>query len=178
MAGQVAYHLLAQAGAARAPWPVTTIVSCLPVLVLAMGTMLAHMLRADAHTAANTLGDQTGGPVASQSPAWSVEDQTRGRDRAAGPAALTGSGPPPGTRAVLAQDRDAARTRTPALTDIEQARLAAKRLSTAGKRVSRRVLRREGIRGSNETLNALAHKVNAEIAGGAASMLVAGAPAE
>ena len=48
MAGQVAYHLLAQAGAARAPWPVTMIVSCLPVLVLAMGTTLAHMLRADA----------------------------------------------------------------------------------------------------------------------------------
>ena len=48
MAGQVAYHLLAQAGAARAPWPVTTLVSCLPVLVLAMGTALAHMLRADA----------------------------------------------------------------------------------------------------------------------------------
>jgi len=45
MAGQVAYHLLAQAGAARAPWPITTLVSCLPVLVLAMGTALAHMLR-------------------------------------------------------------------------------------------------------------------------------------
>jgi hypothetical protein len=27
MAGQVAYHLLAQAGAARAPWPITTLVS-------------------------------------------------------------------------------------------------------------------------------------------------------
>src|SRR5258706_8415320 len=52
MAGQVAYHLLAQAGAARAPWPITTILSCLPVLVLAMGTALAHMLRADAGTAA------------------------------------------------------------------------------------------------------------------------------
>ena len=37
MAGQVAYHLLAQAGAARAPWPVTMIVSCLPVLVLGVG---------------------------------------------------------------------------------------------------------------------------------------------
>src|SRR3984893_9484557 len=34
MAGQVSYHLLAQAGAARAPWAITTIVSCLPVLVL------------------------------------------------------------------------------------------------------------------------------------------------
>jgi hypothetical protein len=42
MAGQVAYHLLAQAGAVRAPWVITMIVSCLPVLVLAMGTTLAH----------------------------------------------------------------------------------------------------------------------------------------
>ncbi len=41
MAGQVAYHLMAQAGMARAPWAITTIVSCLPVLVLAMGTALA-----------------------------------------------------------------------------------------------------------------------------------------
>jgi hypothetical protein len=48
MAGQVVYHLLAQAGMTRAPWAVTTVVSCLPVLVLAMGTTLAHMLRADA----------------------------------------------------------------------------------------------------------------------------------
>ena len=47
MAGQVAYHLMVQAGTARAPWAVTTIVSCLPVLVLAMGTALAHMLRTD-----------------------------------------------------------------------------------------------------------------------------------
>jgi len=37
VAGQVAYHLLAQTGTARAPRPVTTLVSCLPVLVLAMG---------------------------------------------------------------------------------------------------------------------------------------------
>ena len=75
MAGQVAYHLLAQAGTARAPWPVTTIVSCLPVLVLAMGTTLAHMLRADAGTAADTPDHGTGGPAVSRSPAWSAEDQ-------------------------------------------------------------------------------------------------------
>ncbi len=48
MAGQIAYHLMAQAGMVRAPWAITTVVSCLPVLVLAMGTALAHMLRADA----------------------------------------------------------------------------------------------------------------------------------
>jgi hypothetical protein len=47
MAGQVAYHLLAQAGVIRAPWEATTLVSCLPVLVLGMGSALAHMLRSD-----------------------------------------------------------------------------------------------------------------------------------
>ena len=49
MAGQVAYHLLAQTHAHSAPWTVTTAVSCLPVLVLGMGTALAHLLHADAH---------------------------------------------------------------------------------------------------------------------------------
>jgi cytochrome bd-type quinol oxidase subunit 2 len=48
MAGQVVYHLMTKGGMARMPWPVTTILSCLPVLVLAMGTALAHRLRADA----------------------------------------------------------------------------------------------------------------------------------
>ena len=38
MAGQVAYHLLSQAGMPTAPWEITTAVSCLPVLVLVMGT--------------------------------------------------------------------------------------------------------------------------------------------
>jgi hypothetical protein len=50
MARQVTYHLLAGAGAARAPWAIITIAFCLPVLVLAMGTALAHMLRDDALT--------------------------------------------------------------------------------------------------------------------------------
>jgi hypothetical protein len=48
MAGQIAYHLLAQAGATRAPWEITTAVSCLPALVLGMGAALAHLLHADA----------------------------------------------------------------------------------------------------------------------------------
>jgi hypothetical protein len=50
MAGQVAYHLLTQAGARHAPWGITTAVSCLPVLVLGMGAALAHLLRADEHS--------------------------------------------------------------------------------------------------------------------------------
>ena len=60
MAGQVVYHLLAQAGTTRAPWAVTTVVSCLPVLVLAMGTTLAHMLRADLAEVAAALAALTG----------------------------------------------------------------------------------------------------------------------
>jgi hypothetical protein len=49
MAGQVAYHLLDQADVARAPWEVTTVVACLPVLVLVlgMGSALAHLIRGD-----------------------------------------------------------------------------------------------------------------------------------
>jgi hypothetical protein len=45
MAGQVAYHLLDQAGMARAPSTITTVVSCLPVLVPSHGD------RAGAHAA-------------------------------------------------------------------------------------------------------------------------------
>src|SRR5437868_10460778 len=78
MAGQIAYHLLAQAGAARAPWPVTMIVSCLPVLVLAMGTALAHLLRADAGAAADAPDNGTGGPAVPRSPAWPAADQAGG----------------------------------------------------------------------------------------------------
>lgn len=57
MAGQVAYHLLTMAPPARdkaghvlppaAPWEITTLVSCLPVLVLGLGAGLAHMLHRD-----------------------------------------------------------------------------------------------------------------------------------
>ena len=51
MAGQVAFHLMDQDRITRAPWVITTLVSCLPVLVLGMGTALAHMLREDAAAA-------------------------------------------------------------------------------------------------------------------------------
>ena len=64
MDGQMAYHLPAQAGATRALWPITTLVSCLPALILGMGTALAHMLRADANTAADGPDNAgTTGPV-------------------------------------------------------------------------------------------------------------------
>jgi hypothetical protein len=165
MAGQVAYHLLAQAGTARAPWPVTMIVSCLPVLVLAMGTTLAHMLRADAGTATDGPDNWTGGPAVSRSPAWSAEDQAEvPMVQAAPQAPLAGSGPPAGTRTVSQQDHDT-RAAASGPVGIGQARVAASRLAAAGKPVSRRALRSEGIRGSNQALNALARTINAELAG-------------
>jgi hypothetical protein len=166
MAGQIAFHLLAQAGAARAPWPVTTIVSCLPVLVLAMGTTLAHMLRADTGTAADPPGNRAPGPAVPRSSAWSCEDRAGpAQDQSAPRAPLAAPGPS-GTRAAP-QDRDA-RAAAPSLSGIGQAHQAARRLTAAGKPVSRRTLRSEGIRGSNQALNALAGMINAELAGTAA----------
>jgi len=74
MAGQVAFHLMDQDHVTRAPWTVTTLVSCLPVLVLGMGTALAHMLREDA-AAADQPDGRPGGPADARSPGWSAEDE-------------------------------------------------------------------------------------------------------
>lgn len=41
--GQTAYHLMAAAGWTHAPWPVTIVVSCIPVAVLGMGAALYHL---------------------------------------------------------------------------------------------------------------------------------------
>jgi hypothetical protein len=161
MAGQVAYHLLVQAGAARAPWLVTTIVSCLPVLVLAMGTALAHMLRADA-------ADAPAGPRVPRSPEWSREDQARpSPDKRGTPANQDQSSGR--DRGIPAPDRSTdKRTARPspptAPQEIDRGRLITRRLAVLGKPVSRRALRADGVRGSNEALNALARKLNAEIA--------------
>ena len=162
MAGQVAYHLLAQAGTARAPWPVTMIVSCLPVLVLAMGTTLAHMLRADAGA-----GHGTGGPAADRPPYRSHEDPARpGPNQPASAGTPAETGPATRTATVPQQDhRPGPRTNAPGQTETNQARLIAGRLAAAGKPVSRRALRSRGIRGSNAVLNALAREINAELAG-------------
>jgi hypothetical protein len=165
MAGQVTYHLLAQAGAARAPWPITMIVSCLPVLVLAMGTALAHMLHADSGAAA-TPDSRTGQPAVPRSLSWSSEDRAgpgsrwpvADRDR---PARRDQDGPGPGPRHGQKITGPGAR---PAGPQMEQARVIARRLAAAGKPVSRRALRSGGVAGSNEALNALARVINAELA--------------
>jgi hypothetical protein len=51
MLGQVIYHLLAAAQAARAPWPVVVLVSCVPVVTLGFGAALTHLLRTSAGAA-------------------------------------------------------------------------------------------------------------------------------
>src|SRR5262249_5092961 len=45
MCGQVLYHLLAAAHTTRAPWPVTVVVSCMPVVTLGFGAALTHLLK-------------------------------------------------------------------------------------------------------------------------------------
>ena len=164
MAGQVTYHLLARAGVTQAPWAITTVVSCLPVLVLAMGTTLTHMLRADAE-ARDRADGRTGPHTALRSVSLSAADQD-GPDRRPPepdrerPPRRDRSGPPqgpqPSRRAAGSGSRDA---------EIQagQARAVARELAAAGKGISRRTLRSGGVTGSNEALSALAREINAEL---------------
>ena len=194
MAGQVAFHLMDQDHVTRAPWIITTLVSCLPVLVLGMGTVLAHMLREDA-AAADRPQDESGGPAGARSAGWSVEvqpadhpDQHRDQDHPdqdqpeqvwdqesgitvrASPSPRTSDStlspssvaPPGAAERVDSRSRDRGGA---------QASLVALRLATAGKPVSRRALRNGGVKGSNESLNALARKLNAEFANEQAAVL-------
>jgi hypothetical protein len=202
MAGQVAFHLMDQDHVTRAPWGITTLVSCLPVLVLGMGTALAHMLREDA-AAADQPDDPSGGPADARSPDWSAEDQpadhpdqhrdqdwpdrdqpdqvrdqpdqvrdqrdetritvqTSPSPRMSASALSPGSAAPPRAAGdVVSSSRDQ---------EGVQASLIALRLATAGKPVSRRALRNGGVKGSNESLNALARQLNAQFANDQAAL--------
>ena len=149
MAGQAACHLMAQAGMARAPWPVTTIVSCLPVLVLGTGTALAHMLRADAK-ATQAPDSGTGPPATLRSSSWSVEDQNgpdrgrpeAGRDRTP---RRDQNAPTPGPQHG---QRPGDLARGLPSHKVDQARVVARRLAATGQPVTRRALRSGGVRGS------------------------------
>jgi len=133
MAGQVAYHLMAQAGTVRAPWAITTAVSCLPVLVLGMGTALAHMLRADAETR-DAPDNGTRRPAALRSLSWSAGNQDRPdrpgpeTDRDRSPSRdRTGETPGPQRgRGVTGPDFRAARAQ------VDQARDVARRSARRG----------------------------------------------
>ena len=123
---EVAYHLLTQARAARAPWGITTAVACLPVLVLGMGAALAHLLRADA--CGQNQADR--GPTSAPRSTGDRQDQ-------AVPAGH-------GDVTAIRPDQFAA------------ARAVAAQLTATGQQVSRRSLRAAGLRGSNADLGALA----------------------
>jgi hypothetical protein len=51
-AGQVAYHLMTARHVTSAPWPITTAVACLPVVVLGFGAALLHLTGEDHRTTA------------------------------------------------------------------------------------------------------------------------------
>ncbi len=172
MAGQVAYHLLAQAGVIRAPWEATTLVSCLPVLVLGMGSALAHMLRSDT-SAANA-------PV--QFPASLISRKDSNGQHPADqplrdppvPADVASEYPGPAFRALRDQHGDGRgtgklasypgygfRAHPPARTRLPDAYSAAARVIASGQQISRRSLRSAGLHGSNADLGMLARLVRA-----------------
>lgn len=47
MGGQAAFHLMTAAHMTKAPWQITTVVSCLPVAVFGLSAALVHLVRAD-----------------------------------------------------------------------------------------------------------------------------------
>ena len=71
MAGQVAYHLLTEAGTTRAPWGITTAVACMPVLILGMAAALAHLISSDSSAVGRT------GQLDAADPADRSEDPIR-----------------------------------------------------------------------------------------------------
>jgi hypothetical protein len=175
MAGQVAFHLMDQDQITRAPWVITTLVSCLPVLVLGMGTVLAHMLREDSaaagHAQTSGPGPGTGVPLT-----WSPAEQPGDQPDQNPPDRTTSEPRPPGRTRTLPQNdghagaEPVAPVTHAAAPGIEHARGIARELAGAGQRVSRRALRGRGVRGSNAALNALALTLSAELANGTGSL--------
>jgi len=49
-AGQVAYHVMEARHITSAPWQIITMVACLPVAVVGMGAVLAHLIVRERHT--------------------------------------------------------------------------------------------------------------------------------
>ena len=181
MSGQVAYHLLNQVGTTRAPWEVTTLVACLPVAVLGMGSALAHLLRSDAalaklqdadthhhrctfktaeqiqvrHAGERSLvhGQPAPGPSVAMAPSGPfAEPASPPAGRDAGSMNNNSSGPHLGYKG---QDRLPARVRR------KDTEAAVARVIVAGKPISRRSLRSAGLHGSNTDLGMLARMARA-----------------
>jgi len=156
MAGQVAYHLLSEADVSRAPWGITTGVACLPVLLIGMAAALTHMIRADAERTSQNERTSSGTATCEMSiPCRGNSD--------VGHAAATLERPISASPARARGNYD--NRQGSDLTDrLEIARLAALRLTSTGRRVSRRALREVGMHGSNAELGALAKAITAQFA--------------
>jgi hypothetical protein len=87
LAGQIAYHLLTSAGQAAAPWPVTILVSSVPVLALGAAAMLWHLLGRPDQAAATLAAT----PLA----AWPDADQGDGHPGGRPAADRPATWPPP-----------------------------------------------------------------------------------
>ena len=126
---------------ARAPWAITTVVSCLPVLVLAMGTALAHMLRADAGTR-DTPDGQAGPSATLQSLTRPAQDQATDQQR---PDAAADRSAGQDQKGSASGPQDSGITRPvlrPVPSQTDQARTAARELAATGRTVSRRAAAR------------------------------------
>jgi hypothetical protein len=115
---------------AQVPWPITTIVSCLPVLVLGTGSALAHVLR-DGAEATETPDSGTGPPAGPRSvTSRSSEDQDE-PDRRRPEADERDCPPRPDQNAPTPGPRQGQRPGNPARRlpshKLDQARVAARR---------------------------------------------------
>ena len=95
MLGQVAYHLLAAAGRTRAPWEVTVIVSCMPVIVVGCAAALMHL--AGAAGIASAPGD---GPASTAASTGQASPDTPSSVPAGAVPAVSGGAPWPVPAAV------------------------------------------------------------------------------
>lgn len=169
MSGQVAYHLLNQAGTAQAPWEVTTLVACLPVAVLGMGSVLAHLLRSDAAIAKLQEVDAHQGHTPIGPEQVSAGHAGRLQPPPSPPVIIAPSTlrmEPNGSFSGPAADSlncdpghiHGAQDRVPARARIEDTEAAVTKVVVAGRPISRRSLRSAGLHGSNADLGMVARR--------------------
>jgi hypothetical protein len=172
MSGQISYHLLNQASMTRAPWEVTTLVACLPVAVLGMGSALAHLLRSDAATVKLQEANAHQGhkPVAAEQ----VPARHAGQGQAAtSPSVIVAPSAPrtgpnsclPGRAAESLNCNPghirAAQDRVPARVCLKDTQAAVAKIIVTDRPISRRSLRSAGLHGSNADLGMLARMARA-----------------
>lgn len=190
MAGQAGYHLLSVNGFQKAPWPVTVFVSCLPVLVLFLAAALGHMIADDtdreaparigeykAADAASADGpsrtafgpdDDRGRSVSSEPSERGLGFRSDGSDWSASRTDGTDQGTSdlpvgPQTSPSVRRARPSSGGRTN--TDrMHEARVAAGRLVSEGRQITRAGLREQGIAGSNESFGRLVGLLRDEFA--------------